>query len=153
MNTSYQPGPSGEQPGYWPPQPPKKRKIWPWIVGAVVLFAACAFGGIALLGAGANKVVNDVHATEQAQLNDIKINSCTMGAGGLATVKYTIHNDTGSKQTYTPTFDITDAKGNVYGQAADIVTDLPAGKDYHGSAMGTYGDASVGNIICKLTGA
>jgi hypothetical protein len=132
---------------------PKKRRIWPWILGAVVVMALCGFGGIAFLAAGTNKVVQDVHASEAARTADVQITACNLGAGGLATVKYKIHNGSQDTQDYTPTFNIEDAAGNVYGQTADIVTGLAPGKDYKGQAVGTFGEASVGNIRCVVTGA
>lgn len=159
---SYQPGPEGHAPGYWPPQAPKKSRKGLWITLAIVavLIVGCAIGSFALLGAGAksvNDTVKTIQASEEASASarnsDVKITACNLGAGGLATVKFTITNHSKIAQDYAPQFNITDNDGNVYGQTADIVNALPAGKTYHGQAVGTFGDASNGNIKCVLVSA
>ena len=44
---------------YYPHPQPKRRKVWPWVLLAVVLVPLLAFGGcVALLGAGATAVDN-----------------------------------------------------------------------------------------------
>lgn len=50
--------PYGQQPYPYPPQPPqKKRKIWPWILGGVILVFVLIIGGcVALVGTAANEV-------------------------------------------------------------------------------------------------
>lgn len=52
--------PSSATPGYRPPPPtpdPPKKKRWPWIVGAMVLFCGLPLGGcVALLGVGLNEL-------------------------------------------------------------------------------------------------
>lgn len=60
MSTSYQPGPNGEQPGYWPPSPPKKSRKLPWILGglAALIAIGCVMGGVFAIG-GAGKAVVD----------------------------------------------------------------------------------------------
>jgi hypothetical protein len=40
---------------YLPPYPPKKRRIWPWVILGLFVAALCAFGGIALVGAAGEK--------------------------------------------------------------------------------------------------
>jgi hypothetical protein len=150
MSVQYEPSQDGQTPGYWPP---KRKRRWPWVVagitGFLVILAIC--GGLTLAGGGGEG--HEFKTVQVSRLDDIKITACTMGEGGLATVKYTIHNSTKTKQDYLPTFNIEDASGTVYGQTADIVNGLEPGKDYHGSAVGTFGDASADNVICKLTGA
>jgi hypothetical protein len=151
----YQPGPSGEAPGHWAPYDAqkRKRKVWPWVVGALVLLALCGFGALALVGAAGNSVVKQVHATEAAKTADIRLKACNLGEFGMVTVKYTITNNTGATQDYVPTFNIEDKSGNVHGQTADIVTALAPGKTYTGSAVATVDGVSNGNIICKVTGS
>ena len=45
-----QPNPYNQQ--YFPQQPPKKRKKWPWIVGAVVIVFIAIIGGCAAMVGG-----------------------------------------------------------------------------------------------------
>lgn len=45
------------QPYYAPPPAPRKRKVWPWIVGGiVVMFLAMMGGCVALVGGAANEI-------------------------------------------------------------------------------------------------
>jgi hypothetical protein len=49
--------PQGYPPPGYPPQQPKKRKVWPWVVGGVILVVILLFGGcLALIGGAANEV-------------------------------------------------------------------------------------------------
>ncbi|VFA96604.1 MmpS family transport accessory protein [Nocardia cyriacigeorgica] len=62
----YPSGPHGYPQGQYPPpgmpppgyyQPPKKRRIWPWIVGGIVLFFVLMIGGcLAFFGGVANEI-------------------------------------------------------------------------------------------------
>lgn len=40
---------------YLPPYPPKKRRVWPWVIIGLFVAALCALGGIALIGAAGEK--------------------------------------------------------------------------------------------------
>ncbi|MGM7645830.1 DUF4352 domain-containing protein [Nocardia sp. JW2] len=51
-----------QQPYY--PQPPKKRKVWPWVLGGFLLAVLALFGGCAALIGGA---ANEVAKSEQAR--------------------------------------------------------------------------------------
>lgn len=58
-----QPNPYPQQP-YVPQQPPKKRKKWPWIVGAIVIvFIAIVAGCSALVGGVANEIDKAANST------------------------------------------------------------------------------------------
>ena len=52
-------GQQGYQQGYYQEPPKKKRKKWPWIMGAIVLLLILLFAGCAALIGGAAKSVND----------------------------------------------------------------------------------------------
>ncbi len=73
--------PSGQDPRYgqqpptsgppqygYAPQPPAKRKKWPWILGSVflVMIVGCV-GAFALLGFGASKVAEDLDGNQKGQ--------------------------------------------------------------------------------------
>jgi hypothetical protein len=130
---------------------PRKRRIWPWVLAAVVLVLGCGVGALVLVGAGGKAVVDTVNEQATARAADIKITSCTgPDEFGMVTVKYTIHNGSGDPQSYLPQFDLGDGKGTVYGQAADIVNNLGAGKDYRGSAANVVQAPKGAKIVCSV---
>lgn len=138
----------------WPTPGQPKRRIWPWVLVALALVLACGVGGIALLGAGGKAVVNTVNDQATARASEVKITSCTgPDEFGMVTVKYTIHNGSDEVQSYLPQFDLGDGKGTVYGQAADVVNNLAAGKDYRGSAANVVQAPKGAKIVCSVTGA
>ncbi len=148
---TYQPGPSGEQPAYWAPQPPKKRsKVWIWIVAGVVALALCGVGGIFLLGAAGQSVVHTVDEQANSRKLDVTITNCKLGEFGMAEVSYRVFNHSKEKQDYLITFDLTGDGGNVFGEASDIVNGLQPGKTYTGKAVGPYTD---GAKTCSLKDA
>ncbi|MEV0684572.1 DUF4352 domain-containing protein [Nocardia sp. NPDC050378] len=54
-----------QQPYY--PQPPKKRKVWPWVLGGFLLAVLALFGGcVALIGGAANEVAKSEQARSVA---------------------------------------------------------------------------------------
>jgi len=136
---------------------PRKRRIWPWVLAAVVLVLACGVGGLALVGAGGKAVVDSVDQQVSQQATDrkadIKLTSCSLGEFGLVTVRFTVHNSSAQAQSYLPQFDIEDGKGTVYGQATGVVNELAPGKDYKGSAVGQAEVPARTKITCALTGA
>jgi hypothetical protein len=133
---------------------PRKRRVWPWVLVAVVLVLGCGVGGLVLVGAGGKAVVDTVNDQATARAAEIKITSCTgPDEFGMVTVKYTIHNGSDQVQSYLPQFDLGDGKGMVYGQAADIVNNLAAGKDYKGSAANVVQAPKGAKIVCSVTGA
>ncbi|MFE3797539.1 DUF4352 domain-containing protein [Nocardia tengchongensis] len=55
-NMPQQPWPAQPQPLYYP-QPPKKRKVWPWVLGGFFACIVLLFGGcVALIGGAAHEV-------------------------------------------------------------------------------------------------
>jgi hypothetical protein len=130
---------------------PRKRRVWPWVLGAVVLVMLCGVGALVALGAGGKAVVDTVNEQATARAAEIKITSCTgPDQFGMVTVKYTIHNGSDEAQSYLPQFDLGDGKGTVYGQAADIVNNLGAGKDYKGSAANVVQAPKGAKIVCSV---
>ncbi|MET8425725.1 MmpS family transport accessory protein [Nocardia sp. NPDC004860] len=81
-------------PGYpMQPPPPKKRKIWPWIVGALLLFIVLPFAACtAVFG----KAANDV-AKESKRTVDVRYEVTGSGEGTYVkpSITYSI-GDTGS---------------------------------------------------------
>lgn len=59
--------PAWGAPPIWAPPPPKKRKVWPWVVGVV--------GGVALLGGAGTAVAVAVNGALHADQNDNYIGS------------------------------------------------------------------------------
>ncbi|TDP42175.1 DUF4352 domain-containing protein [Nocardia ignorata] len=58
--------PSAPQQPYYP-QPPKKRKVWPWVLGGFLLAVLALFGGcVALIGGAANEVAKSEQARSVA---------------------------------------------------------------------------------------
>ena len=135
-------------------QPRKRVRAWVWVLVAAALVVACGFGALALAGAGGKAVVDTVNEQATARAAEIKITSCTgPDEFGMVTVKYTIHNGSGDPQSYVPQFDLGDGKGTVYGQAADIVNNLGAGKDYRGSAANVVQAPKGAKIVCSVANA
>ncbi|MGY0501194.1 DUF4352 domain-containing protein [Nocardia sp. FBN12] len=55
-NPQYPAGPGVPQQPYYP-QPPRKKKVWPWVLGGFVLAVLVLFGGcVAVIGTAANEV-------------------------------------------------------------------------------------------------
>jgi hypothetical protein len=135
-------------------EPRKRRRVWPWVLGAVLLVVACAVGALGLIGAGGKAVVDTVNEQATARASEVKITSCTgPDEFGMVTVKYTIRNDSAEAQSYLPQFDLGDGKGTVYGQAGDIVNGLAPGKEYKGSAANVVQAPKGAKIVCSVTGA
>ncbi|MFE1595945.1 DUF4352 domain-containing protein [Nocardia sp. NPDC058705] len=56
MSNPQHPNPVAPQQPYYP-QPPRKKKVWPWVLGGFVLAVLVLFGGCAaLIGTAANEV-------------------------------------------------------------------------------------------------
>ncbi|GGK46149.1 DUF4352 domain-containing protein [Nocardia camponoti] len=52
---------------YYPQQPPKKRKVWPWVLGSIALVFLLMFAGCAaLFGSAANEVSKEAAARSSA---------------------------------------------------------------------------------------
>lgn len=136
---------------------PKRRGRWRawnpivWVLIGVAALVFCGVGALALAGAGGKAVVDSVNEQATARAADIKITKCTgPDEFGMVTVKYTIHNGSDEAQSYLPQFDLGDGKGTVYGQAADIVNNLGAGKDYKGSAANVVQAPKGAKILCSV---
>jgi hypothetical protein len=131
--------------------PVKRRKVWPWVLGGVIVVVlACGIGGLALLGAGGKAVVNTVNEQASSRQLDVTITGCKLGEFGEGEITYKIFNHTKTAQDYMPDFDFRDKSGTTYGEAVDIVNNLAPGKTYNGKAVGSYTD---GATTCVLTGA
>ena len=80
-----QPQPYPQQPGYYQ-QPPKKRKIWPWVLGGVVLVFILFFAGcMALFGGVANEIDKESKST-------VNVTYKVTGDGGSGSITYTDAN-------------------------------------------------------------
>ncbi|MFD7846595.1 DUF4352 domain-containing protein [Nocardia sp. NPDC059764] len=56
-NMPQQPWSGQPQGPYYPPQPPKKRRVWPWVLGGFLACLLLLFGGCAaLIGGAAHEV-------------------------------------------------------------------------------------------------
>ncbi|MEV4152054.1 MmpS family transport accessory protein [Nocardia salmonicida] len=83
-----QPPPYGQQPpgGGYPqqggyPQPPRKKKVWPWVLGGVLVVLLLIIGGcVALVGTVANEIENEVS-------REVTV-SYQAGGTGTSTVTY-----------------------------------------------------------------
>jgi hypothetical protein len=100
-------------PGYPQQDAPKpKRKVWPWVLGGVVLLVlVCGGIGVALLAAG-GKAVND--AVQEADANNKGLNAVEGKVGEPATdgsLQFTVHKlKCGVGRVGDPTFGV-DAQG------------------------------------------
>lgn len=61
------------------PTPPKKRKKWPWIVGALILIPILAFAGCTALVSGAVKAVDDARQSGSVGLGEMFYYSSKVG--------------------------------------------------------------------------
>lgn len=130
-----QPPPYGQQPaGGYPPQggyppPPRKKKVWPWVLGGVLVVLLLVVGGcVALVGTVANEIENEVS-------REVTV-SYQAGGTGTGTV---IHTD-GSMDVVTE---------------SDIA--LPWSKDVAVTGLVKFVSLSVmsgidgGTVSCKIT--
>ncbi|MEP9393130.1 MULTISPECIES: hypothetical protein [Gordonia] len=79
--------------GYPPPQPPKKRKIWPWILLAVVIVIIAFVGGcVALIGGAAESIDNESNRT-------VTVTYEVTGEGQASSVTYTTNDVNVSQDT------------------------------------------------------
>jgi hypothetical protein len=142
------------QHGYVAARP--RKRLWPWVVGALTLALLCGFGSVAMLGAGTAAVVNEVEQQSISRTADITITKCeTDTAGDLSsvTIRYTIVNSADVARPYIPEFDVVAADGAVIGSATDFVQELKAGGTHRGKAMGLLSEGTKGKLTCKLRGA
>ncbi|MFC4373671.1 MmpS family transport accessory protein [Nocardia halotolerans] len=131
-----QPPPYGQQPpgGYPPhggyPQPPKKKKVWPWVLGGILLVLLLIIGGcVALVGSVANEIDNESK----------RVVNVSYEAGGTGTA---------SSITYS-------GSGLDVGQESDVA--LPWSKDIAMDGLAKFMSLSVmagvdgGQVSCKIT--
>jgi hypothetical protein len=132
---------------------PRKRSKLPWILGgiAVLVIVFCGVLGVGSVVVG-GKAVSDISTAEAAKPAAVKIDSCTKDEFDFVQIKYTIKNDSGSKQTYLPQFELVDKKtGNRLGTAAGIEPDVAPGMTVKGTATGTIeGNAA---FACRVLNA
>ncbi|MCK0517677.1 hypothetical protein [Williamsia sp. DF01-3] len=100
QNNPYQGGqpyPQGQYPqqgGYYaPPQPPKKRKIWPWVLLAIIIVIIAGIASCAALISGAvnevDKESNEVVQVTYEITGDGPTGSATFTTGELDTAQET----------------------------------------------------------------
>lgn len=55
--------PGNQGPHYWvPPVPPKRRKVWPWVVGGVLVLMVLGFASCAAMIGAAGQAIEDAEA-------------------------------------------------------------------------------------------
>ena len=90
-NPQYPPQP-GFPPGSHYPQPPRKKKVWPWALGAILAVFLLMFGGcVALIGGAANEVAKaeekrNTAATVGSEVRDGKFSFLVTGVEEPVTV-------------------------------------------------------------------
>jgi hypothetical protein len=131
---------------------PRRNRWWIWALVGAACFALCGFGALALISAGGKAVVDEVSRQSAGRQADITITGCKPDQFGLVRIDYTVHNSSALAQDYLPGFNVESKTGTVYGQTADVVSNLAAGGDYQGSAVASIG-APRKDVVCKLTGA
>jgi hypothetical protein len=131
---------------------PKKRKRWPWVLGALLAVVACAFGGVAVLGVGGAAVVNQVETEEANRTADVKITSCAKTIIDTVEVKYTIVNSGTTPRTYILDVEVKDDKGTRIGTANGLENEVKPGVTAKGTAVGTIEGGS-GKFTCSLVSA
>jgi hypothetical protein len=134
--------------GIYPQVKPRRRR-WPWIVAAVVVFVGlvCGIGSIFVLGKAAESVDEQIQHGDADKKAAVTITSCKPDALGLWKVGYKVVNDTGRVQDYWMTFEVVDKAGKRVGQGSNVVSSLAPGKTATGEA-GT--DAQGKGLTCKV---
>lgn len=61
-------GPGATASTWATPPPTKRRRVWPWVVGVLVVFAVAVGSCVAVIGVAANHVVNE-HAITPSQFD------------------------------------------------------------------------------------
>lgn len=130
---------------------PKRRKIWPWIVGAALALALCGLGSVVLLGAGTKAAVDEIEQQQTQRTADVKITECGKSVQRLVEVSYTVTNSGTEARQYFPSFDLVDKNDIVIGSALDMTTELKPGETFKGKALGTV--SSNGKVTCRLNDA
>lgn len=142
-------------PPYAPAPGPRRRKVWPWIVLALVV-GGCLGGGALLLGGTAavvNEGVKAVESAEATRKGDVKINGCKLDdALDLVTVTYTIVSTSTGRETYLPQFEVVAPNGDVIGNVGDITGEVPPGGTYKGKAVGSINEDAA-KFTCRLASA
>lgn len=139
---------------YGMPPAPQRRKIWPWIVGALALLLICGIGSMVLLGAGVKGAADAIETAETNRTTDVKITACSVQPllEGVE-ISYTIVNSSKQAQPYAPQFEIVGPdRKTVIGTAADFTTDVQPGATLKGKTFGTLAERK-GKISCRVTGA
>jgi len=137
-----------------PPAPQRRRRVWPWFVGAVVLVLACAFGGVMLLGAGAESIDREIQTVEADRLADVKVTSCKVDPGGeTLSANFTVSNSGPDARVYMIQINILGSdKTTIIGDATGITSEVPAGGTYKGKAVGVLSERTR-KISCQLVAA
>ncbi|MGW4123606.1 MmpS family transport accessory protein [Nocardia sp. NPDC004711] len=142
--------PSQHQQPYGQPQyapPPKKRKVWPWVVlGLVVLL----FGGcFAAVGTASKKVSQAVDAATTSIQSAANAPAPLGGKGKTKTVLYEVTSPSGSANSIT-------YFGSDNGQQQETQADLPWSKQVvNDSTFAIVGvtaqNGGTGDITCRIT--
>lgn len=128
-HAQWQPQPGGyPQPGAYP-QPPQQKKVWPWVLGAVLLVLFLIVGGcVAFVGVVANEI--DKEAKREVTV------SYEAGGTGTASITYA-------------------GKGLDLGQESDVA--LPWSKDIELDGLVKFVSLNVrtgsegGEVTCTIT--
>jgi len=124
-----------------PPQPPKKRKMWPWLLGGfVALMLVCGGVAVAALGLGAKAVDDQIQNGSTGLKEHVKITACRADALGMAEVGFTVVNASDRTESYWIQFGVTDAAGTRLGEAHGVVNNLAAGATAKDKAVSATGE-------------
>lgn len=139
---------------YQPVTPTKRRKVWPWIVGAFAALLLCGFGSLMLLGAGVKGAADAIETAEIDRVADVTITACKVEPllEGVE-ISYTVVNSSATAQAYAPQFEIVGPdKKTVVGTAADFTADVQPGATLKGKTFGTLAERK-GKVSCRISGA
>lgn len=141
--------PGQPYPGHYPPQiPPKKRKIWPWVLLAVCVVLIALFGGcVALVGGAANEVGKAITSASAEADTPTAVTYRVTGTGGEAgTITYQVNgNTTQDSQVALPWAKDTEVTG--YLKFASVIASLP----YDGSGSITCQVLVDGKVVVENT--
>lgn len=110
---------------------PKKRKVWPWIVGGLLLLFLCVGGTFvactAMVGGAVSEIDKELKENKELKTKQVEINKCTKTDFGFVEIRYTVTNDFAEEQSYLIQFEIKDADGVRTGEAHAALNNIAAG--------------------------
>jgi hypothetical protein len=120
-----------------PPAAPAKRKVWPWILAAVVCAAiGLCVGGLALVASAGNAVNEQIEHGSTELNSHVTITSCERDSLGFTEVSFTVTNSADSVKSYWIQFGVLDAQGTRLTEAHGIVNNLAPGATAKETALG-----------------